>query len=91
MLDGIEAIFHPAFWIILVLGLIGAGFYGFGSNLADRAFGPNPEKVRQQCVQRAHGEKDRCLNGGFGGSVFKTKGRIKACDEIYPRDSKACG
>ena len=91
MLDGIEAMFHPAFWVLLALMLVGAGIYGFGSNVADRVFGPNPEKVRQECVHRAHGEKERCVNGGVGGSLFKTKGRIKACDEIYQREVKACG
>ena len=90
-MEEIEALFHPAFWVIGALLIVGALFFGFGSNVADRIFGPDENKVRQECIDRAHAEKERCLNGGFGGSVFKTKGRIEKCDEIYQREVKACG
>ena len=90
MLEGIDALFHPVTWVILALLGIGALLYGFGSGMAESIWGPNPETVRQECIQRAHGEKDRCLNGGVG-AVFKTSKRIKTCDEIYQREVKGCG
>jgi hypothetical protein len=90
-MDEIEAVFHPAFWVIGALLVVGALLYGFGHGVAESIWGPNPEKVRQECIQRAHGEKESCLNGGVGGSLFKTKGRIEKCDEIYQREVKGCG
>ena len=91
MVDEIEALFHPAFWVIAALAIVGLLFYGFGSNVADRVFGPDEAKVRQQCIQRAHAEKEACLNGGVLNGVFKTSKRIKTCDEIYQREVKVCG
>lgn len=91
MLDGIEALFHPATWVILAILGIGTAIYGFASGTAESIWGPNPEKVRQECIQRAHVEKESCVNGGVGGSLFKTKGRIAKCDEIMQRDVRACG
>lgn len=90
-MDEVEVMFHPAFWVIAALAVVGALFYGFGSNVADRIFGPDEERVTQECIDRAHLEKEECLNGGIVGSLFKTTGRIEKCDEIYQREVKACG
>lgn len=89
--DEIEAVFHPAFWVLAGLVLVGVLFYGFGSTVAESIFGPNEAKVRQECIDRARADKESCVNGGLGGSVFKTKGRIEKCDEIYRKDLEACG
>lgn len=91
MVDEIEALFHPVTWVILIILGIGAVLYGFGSSMAESIWGPNPETIRQECIQRAHTEKEACVNGGVGGSLFKTKGRIEKCDEIYQREVKSCG
>ena len=95
MLDELTVIFHPAFWVIVVVMVIGAGVYGFGSTVAEKMFPPSAEEIReeqrQQCVALAHTEKESCLNGGVLNGIFKTKGRVKACDEIYQREVKACG
>jgi hypothetical protein len=72
---------------VLVFGVL----IGFGSNIADRFFGPDEAKIRQQCIERVHAEKDACLNGGAFNGVFKTSKRIKTCDEIYRRDLETCG
>jgi len=91
MVDEIETVFHPAFWVIAALVIVGVLLFGFGSNIADRILGPNEAKVREQCIQRVHAEKEACLNGGVLNGVFKTSKRIKTCDEIYQREVKACG
>jgi len=87
-IDDLEALTHPAFWVLGALAVVGALLYGFGHGVAESIWGPNPETVRQECIERAHAEKERCINGGVGGSVFKTKGRITKCDEIYQREVK---
>jgi hypothetical protein len=89
--DEIEAIFHPAFWVLAALVLVGVLLYGFGSTIAEGIMGPNEEKVRQECIDRARSDKESCVNGGLGGSMFKTKGRIEKCDEIYRKDLELCG
>lgn len=91
MLDGIEAFFHPVTWVILALLAVGIVLFGFGSTIADRVMGPDPEEVRQECLRVAHVEKESCLNGGVLNGIFKTKARIEKCDEIYQREAKACG
>jgi hypothetical protein len=90
MVAEIEALFHPATWVILILLGIGALLYGFGSSMADHIWGPDPAQIRAECIERAHAEKERCLNGGVG-AVFTTSKRIKTCDEIYQREVKTCG
>jgi hypothetical protein len=90
MVDEIEAAFHPAFWIVLIVLAIGVVLYGFGSGMADHIWGPDPEEIRAECVAAAKVEKDRCLNGGVG-AVFKTSKRIKTCDDIYEKEYARCG
>lgn len=87
MLADIEVFFHPITWVVLILLGIGALLYGFGQGMADHIWGPDPEEVRQECIQMAKGEKERCMNGGVG-ALFKTSKRIKTCDEIYQRTVK---
>lgn len=89
--EEIEAMTHPAFWVIGGLLLVGALLYGFGHGVAESIWGPNPETVRQECIERVRQEKEACLNGGVLNGVFKTSKRIKTCDEIYQRDVKSCG
>ena len=37
---------------VVVTVLVCALVFGFGSNIADRFFGPDEAKIRQQCIER---------------------------------------
>jgi len=81
----VEAFFHPALWIILLVLAIGAVLVGFGSSMADHVWGPDPAQMRQECMDRAHEDRTTCQRG-----ILKTKRQLETCQEIYEKDVAAC-
>lgn len=94
LFEGIAGFFEllfagPAVWLT-VIGLTVVGLTGYA--VYDTYFkGPETpqeihEQAHQECVDSAYFTRDKCMNGG----IFKTKGRVKACEEIFEKDLARC-
>ena len=81
----LDVFFHPVSWILLIVAAIGLILFGFGSSMADHVWGPDPDQMRQECLDRAHEDRTTCQRG-----ILKTKRQIEACQEIYEKDVAAC-